>query len=308
MSQEAPVLKVWLYAAIVFLTSLSLFVGYAYSSHGPYEEILQKSHRAMEDSLKKITQTDTAAISIVVLGSSLTEHAILDSREIEASILEKANKKSHVFRIALNYFNMEVAERIDFFEYIVRYPPTYLFIENFSMNVEDEVKGLSFPGLPIEMELLDLRNRFRQVIGAVSHENYFVKWYTYDAKPLEVVGFLEGFDSTTFKLLLERRCVVRKISQNEVANRAFDKLSKAGTKVILLDMPQSDKLQTNFLDERGTKELEHLLSSYKKTYHVDYWKFPVLLPDSCFADGIHLSHAGSMRYKEWFASKFTSLE
>ena len=48
--------------------------------------------------------------------------------------------------------------------------------------------------------------------------------------------------------LQTKKCVVRKVTQNDVANSAYDALMKRNTKVIFLDMPQSNKLQANFLD------------------------------------------------------------
>ena len=77
------------------------------------------------------TTRDTSALSIVVVGSSLTEHAFVDAREIEDSIFRRTHKKTKILRVALNYMDPDLAKRIDFFEYVSKYPPNYLFLENF---------------------------------------------------------------------------------------------------------------------------------------------------------------------------------
>ena len=71
-------------------------------------------------------------------------------------------------------------------------------------------------------------------------------------------------------------------------------------------MPQSNKLQTNFLDGESTSELNEVLKFYKTRYHIDYWGFPYVMDDSCFTDGIHLNSKGAMEYQEWFVSEFSS--
>ena len=48
----------------------------------------------------------------------------------------------------------------------------------------------------------------------------------------------------------QKKCVVRKVTQNDVANNAYDALMKRNAKVIFLDMPQSSKLQTKFPGQR----------------------------------------------------------
>ena len=49
---------------------------------------------------------------------------------------------------------------------------------------------------------------------------------------------------------------------------------KRNTKVVFLDMPQSNKLPTNFLDQESTSELNKVLKFYKTQYRIDYWRFP----------------------------------
>ncbi len=308
MYEDAPPLKVWAYSALAVVSLLFLFLSFTYSGYGPYARVLKKSKRSLEAALIKNNTRDTTAISVVILGSSLTERALLDAEDIEASIFEQTKKRTNVLRVAIYFMNMDLAERIDFFGYINRYPPQYLFIENFGMNLDDDHESMLLPP-PIDATLLYLRNQLRSLIGLASHENYYTKWYTFDSKPSPDHDFYtDKFDSATFKSLQVKQCVVRKISQNEVANSAYEALSKKNTKIVFLDMPQSDKLQTNFLDKSSTAELNKLLEYYRQQYNIDYWQYPGVLNDSCFMDGIHLNYKGAMKYREWLASKFASIK
>ena len=307
MYEDVPPLKVWAYSALAAFSLQFLFLFYSYSPFGPYAKVLASCHRSLTDALIENNARDTSAISVVILGSSLTEHALSNPNEIEERILKQTKRRTNVLRVALNYMSMDLAERIDFFEYISKYPPQYLIIENFSMNLEFE-DGSSIP-VPIEAALLDLRNQFRSTLRLRPHENYYTKWYTFNTKPLPESGFYsDKFDSVTFKKLQTKKCMVREASRNSIANSAYDALLKINTKVIFLDMTQSNKLQTNFLDKSSTAELNKLLEFYRQHYSIDYWQYPGIMNDSCFVDGIHLNYKGSKKYQEWFASEFDSIK
>jgi hypothetical protein len=300
MSEEVPPLRVWAFPIVVILVIAVSFFSYTYSSYGPYAKVVEQSNRNLERALIE-NSSDTSAASIVILGSSLTERALLDPHAIEDSIFSLTRKKAKVLRVALNYMNMDLAKRIDFFNYVSKNPPDYLFIENFGLNLNDIDSVIPIP-VPVDAALLHIRNEIRGALGLGTHDNYYKKWYTFDLMPLPE----ERFDSMGFKSLQTKKCVVRKISQNEIANVAYDALMKKNSKVIFLDMPQSNKLQTNFLDQPSASQLNEMLRFYETQYRIDYWKFPDVLDDSCFNDGIHLNSKGAMQYQKWFVSEFAS--
>jgi hypothetical protein len=253
----------------------------------------------------EITQ-DTSTLSIVILGSSLTQYALKDPTELEDSISQLTNKKVKVLRLALNFMDMDIAQHIDFFNYISKYPPKYLFIENFSFNLDHDGKS----GIPqqIDVALLHIRNLVRNAIGRPAHENYFMKWYTFDVKPLPEEDFYtHKFDSMTFKALLRSKgSIVRQASQNSAANSAYKALMKSNAKVIFLDMPMCNRFPPNFLDQQSTSELNKILNFYKTEYRVDYWRFPYTMDISLFFDGAHLNSKGAMQYQKWFVSEIAS--
>ena len=75
MSDEAPPLKVWIYplSAVVYNCALVFF--YAYSQYGPYARVVTLSNKNLEQALIENT-SDTSALSIVIVGSSITESAL----------------------------------------------------------------------------------------------------------------------------------------------------------------------------------------------------------------------------------------
>jgi hypothetical protein len=303
MADEAPPLRVVLYPILTVATMALLFFSYCYSSFGPYSQVVALSNKNLEKAFIETTR-DTSALSIVIVGSSLTEHAFEDARKIEDSIFHQTHKKTKVLRVALNFMDPDRAKRIDFYGYVSKYPPNYLFLENFYFNVQhvDSTRSIA---LPIDAALLQIRNYIRTALGIGTQDNYYIKWYTFDVKPPNEF-YTHEFDSAMFKGLQRNKCIVRKVSQNAIANSAFDTLMKRNTKVVFLDMPQSNKLQTNFLDAESTSKLNEVLKFYKTRYHVDYWDFPHVMDDSSFTDGIHLNSKGAMEYQEWFVSEFSA--
>ncbi|HET6540594.1 MAG TPA: hypothetical protein VFG46_08930 [Chryseolinea sp.] len=303
MQEDAPPLKVWAYAGSTIFILLSLFLSFAYSGFGPYAKIVERSNQNLEGALMEINK-DTSAISIVFLGSSLTEDAIEDPAALEEAISKLTNKKVNILRVAIYFLNIDLAKRIDVFKYIAKHPPEYLFIENFAINLEEGDLSSKVPE-QITTTLFYLRNGVRKKIGLNTHDDYYVKWHSFDTNPTPDF-YLDDFDSITYKLLLNGRTSVRQISQNAIANEAYEVLQKKGTKVVFLDMPQTNDFEKNFLDERGTAELNKLLDHYKQQYNVEYWPFTGSICDSCYIDGIHLNYKGSPQYQEWFAAELAS--
>ncbi len=301
MAEDAPALRVWVYPIVAASAMMLLFFSYCYSSYGPYGKVVALSNKNLEKALIETTG-DTSILSIVVIGSSLTENAFEDAHAVEDSIFHHIHAKTKMLRVAFNYMDMDLMKRVDLFNYITKYPPDYLFLENFTFNIDHVDSTLSITP-PIDAALLQIRNYVRNALGASKHDNYYIKWYTFDVKPPEEF-YTHKFDSLGFKGLQKKKCLARKVSKNRIANNAYDTLFKRNTKVAFLDMPQSDKLQTNFLDHESTSELNDVLKFYNTRYHIDYWRFPYLMDDDCFTDGIHLNSKGAMEYQKWFVSEF----
>ena len=305
MYEDAPPLKVWTLTALAAFILLFLFLSYCYTDIGPYVKIVRESNTSLEKALIENTQ-DTSALSVVVIGSSLLERALADPKEVEQAIIEKTKKPAKFFRLSVYYMSMNIAEKMRFFEYIEKYPPDYLFIENIGINLDDPL-GESLP-TPIDAALLHLRNEFRSTAGLPTHENYYNRWYQFDHTPAATSSFFNfEFDSSMFKFLLTKRMIVRKVSENETANKAYAAL-KGKSKIFFLGMPQSDKLDPDFLDAEATTEFENVMKIYKENYDIGYWQYPVVMPDSCFSDGFHLNQPGARKYQEWFVSQLASTE
>lgn len=306
MYDQAPPIKVWLFTALAAVVLLGLFLSYCYTGVGPYVKVVRESNSSLEKALIENNAKDTSALSVVVIGSSLLERALADPKDVERAIEEKVQKPTNFFRLSVYYMSMDIAERMKFFEYISKYPPDYLFIENIGVNLDDPF-GEALP-TPIDAALLHLRNEFRASTGLPTHENYYNRWYKFDHTPAATSSFFNfDFDSTMFKFLTTKRMIVRKVSENETANKAYEEL-KGKTKVFFLGMPQSNKLQPDFLDAESTAEFENVMKTYKDNYDIGYWQYPGVMPDSCFSDGFHLNQPGAKKYQEWFISQLASLE
>lgn len=306
MYEDVPPLKVWAYTAIAAFSMLSLFLSYCYTGVGPYVKVLKQSNTNLEAALMENNARDTSARSVVVVGSSLLERALSDPREIQTAIFNQTGKKTNFLRLSVYYMSMNIAERMQVFEYLTKYPPDYLFLENIGINLDDPF-GESLP-TPVDAALLHLRNEFRSTVGLPTHENYYNRWYQFDHTPSPTSSFFNfEFDSSMFKFLLTKRMIVRKVSENETANKAYAAL-KGKTKMFFLGMPQSNKLQPDFLDEEATAEFNNVMKTYKENYDIGYWQYPGVMPDSCFSDGFHVNQAGEKKYREWFVSKLASME
>jgi hypothetical protein len=304
MYEDVPPLKVWIFTALAALSMLFLFLSYCYTGIGPYAQVLKTSRSSLEAALIENNSRDTSALSVVVIGSSLLERALADPNEVEQAISEKTEVPTKFLRLSVYYMSMDIAERMNFFEYVTKHPPDYLFIENIGINLDDPF-GESLP-TQIDAALLHLRNEFRSTTGLPMHENYYNRWYQYDHTPSPTSSFFNfNFDSSMFKFLLTKRMIVRKVSQNETANKAYAAL-KGQTKIFFLGMPQSAKLQPDFLDEEATEEFGDVMRTYKDKYDIGYWQYPDIMPDSCFSDGFHVNQVGAKKYQEWFVSQLAS--
>jgi hypothetical protein len=302
MTDDAPPLRTWGFPILASLAIVLSFLYYSYSNNGPYAKTVALSNKNLESALIENTR-DTSALSIVIFGSSLTEHALVDPRALEDSIYKRTNRKAKVLRVALSYLTPSVAQDIDFFDYIVKYPPNYLFVENFSFNLTHGDTTALTPD-PINLALLNVRNIIRNAIGKPALDNYYIKWYTFDGKPQPGdIYYTHEFDSVMFKKLLHSKSSVRKMWQNNVINTAFDALAKNNTRVVFLDIPLNKLFPHNFMDQPTASELNKLLTVYKTRYHVDYWRFPYVMDNSFFTDGAHMNSKGGVQYQKWFVSE-----
>jgi len=306
MYDEAPPVKVFGYAGLAVFSLLFLFLSYCYMGFGPYSKELKKSKVGLQAALFENNTKDTSSLSVVVVGSSLLERALVDPREIEKAISEQAKQPAEFLRISIYYMSMDLAYEMDLFEYLVKYPPDYLFLENIGINLDEPIGG-SLP-TQVDAALLNLRNIFRSNMGLPVHENYYNRWYTFDIMPPPTNPFYTfEFDSSTYKFLETKRMIVRTVSENERANEAYAAL-KGKTKIIFLGMPIAHGLQPDFLDEPSAASFNNVMKDYQRDYDINYWQYSDVMPDSCFSDGFHLNFVGAKKYQDWFVSKLASLE
>ena len=70
------------------------------------------------------------------------------------------------------------------------------------------------------------------------------------------VTFIQGILIVfAFKFFQKKEMFVREVSDNEAANAAYEALI-GKTKIVFIDMPQSDKLRPHFLNENEAAKLK----------------------------------------------------
>ena len=93
MFDEVPPLKLWIYPLSAVAIILLWFFSYAYTEYGPYARVVALSHRSLEQALIENT-SDTSALSIVIVGSSLTEsRAFTIQRKLKTTFPKRQIKK-----------------------------------------------------------------------------------------------------------------------------------------------------------------------------------------------------------------------
>jgi hypothetical protein len=296
MNEIGPPLKLWFYTIVIVAFILLSFIVYSYSPNSPYRQQFKEIQSKLKKAIIKNNRSSSLNNSIVFLGSSLTGCAF----ESNIAIEKKNHREFHVLKIAISGLNNEIAEEIKFFDNISKYPPTYLFIENNHLIIDDnnygEILNLLKPSL--ENIISSVKNVIDQSINI-----------DFNVKPSPENPFYKNkFDNLVYSQLLIKKRFVRTFSQNKMANKAYFELMKKNTKIIFLDMPRAPKLESIYLDKNQKKELNHLLESYRQNYGIECWKYPNAMNDSDFFDGGHLNYKGAKKYSEWFITKFHSLK
>lgn len=304
MNQIVPPLKLWFYTFGIVTILLLGFQFFFFSPNSPYKEKFKKNKHLLEEAIIKNSKPSLSNATIVFLGSSLTNCALGSNIEIERKLTRKKNKKFTILKITLDALNNETATEIKFFEYISKYPPTYLFIENNNLNIDFENK---------ESVLYYLKQSFENVTSFIKSKfgNRKNNVYTirFNSKPSLGERFYQNkFDTFIYSILLTKKRFVRSFSQNKIANKAYHELVKKNTKIIFLEMPRAPKLESIYIDKNQKLKLKKLWATYNRIYGIECWQYPRRMNNSDFFDGGHLNYRGAEKYEEWFISKFNSIK
>jgi hypothetical protein len=300
MNKIGPPLKLWFYTIGIVVFILLSFMVYSYSPNSPYKQQFKKTQNRLKQAIIKNNTSSPLNNSIVFIGSSLTGCAFESNIELEKKITRKKNKEFHVLKITISGLNNEIAQEIRFFDYISKYPPTYLFIENNNLNIDSENNDDIF--FHLKQSLENITSYTKNTIGVDTDINFNAK------PPLESEFYKDKFNNAIYSQLLIKKRFVRTFLQNKTANKAYAELIKKNTKIIFLDMPRASKLESVYLNKKQKMELNDLLESYQQIFGIEYWKYSYNMNDSDFSDGGHLNYKGAKKYSEWFITKFDSLK
>lgn len=304
MNEVVPPLKIWFYTFGMVVFLLFGFLFYSYSPNSPYKKKFKKNQHLLEKVIIKNSKSNLSNVTIVFMGSSLTRCAFGNNIDIEKKFTKKENKKFTVLKITLDGLNNEIATEIKFFEYISKYPPAYLFIENNNLNIDTENKDslLSY----LKKSLDNLINFIKNSLGNYKNN---IRTIVFNSNPPVGEPFYQNkFDTVIYSELLIKKRFVRSFSQNKIANKAYDALIQKKTKIIFLEMPRTPKLESIYIDRIQKIELNNLMKTYQQKFGIEYWKYPNAMSNSDFSDGGHLNYKGAKKYQEWFISKFDSIK
>jgi hypothetical protein len=298
MDNYVPPLKLWLYVLAPAVFVVGGFWGYAQLIYPqPY-----MVSRGFSESLKKaIVENNTVGPhekSIIVFGSSLPRYDLPFISEIRDKISAQ-NIKVNILRISINRLNMEEAEHSNFFDYITKFPPDYLFFEVNNLNIDNDTET---PVLAVDLLVDDIVRYVRK--RSKSEEPDFN-----EVPPVKNHRFYwDGLNMELFGFIATSKHHVRAFSDNKIANASFAKLIKQKTKIIFLNFPVCTKLDSIFFNKDQKNKLQLLLDSYSRAYGIKCWNYPENMSISDFFDGVHLNYKGSKKYSEWFVSEFNKLK
>ncbi|NRS88735.1 hypothetical protein HNQ02_001653 [Flavobacterium sp. 7E] len=298
MNEISPPLKIWGYAVSITVFIILVFMIVPNNTDNQKHKYIQYNLRK---AIIKNNETSSTNTSIVFLGSSLTGCALENIPQIENKISKNKSSKSSVLRVAISGLNYKTIDQIRFFDFITKYPPSYLFIEINHLNIDDKSSNEMFDILESSTDnmitfikkTLGFSINYEFMIGETSLDNPFYK---------------DHFNTVIYSRLLLKKRFVRTFLQNKTANTAYAELIKSNTKIIFLDMPRASKLESVWLDKSQKKELATLMDTYKEKYGIECWKYPSTMNDSDFSDGGHLNYKGAKKYEQWFVNKFNLLK
>lgn len=297
MKDSNPPLKVWGYTFAV-VTALLLFsiFGLKNASEKDKSEIAE-----MQAHINKTSKTNNKShTTILFLGSSLTGNALYNLIDIKNRFKINNQNNIQVSRIAINSLDYQLLEDLHFFEYILKSPPDYLFIENNHINIDDEATNGNLE--IVNSAVNNLISFTKKTIGLQEKKSIPFFKDTQNSRLHQNI-----FDTIVYTQLLKKKRLVRTFSQNKKANDAYNALIKRKTKIVFLDLPRATKLEQIWLNTSQKKELQMLLDTYHKKYGIDYWKYPYSMSDTDFIDGGHLNYKGAKKYQDWLIDQFKLL-
>jgi hypothetical protein len=297
MDSPVPPLKLWLYVLMPLVFGIGGFLAYAHLKYPKPYMVSSGFSESLKNAIAENNAVKPKEKSIVIYGSSLPRYALPFIAEISKKISSQ-NNKVNILRISISRLNMRQAEGSNFFDYITKFPPDYLFIESNNTNIDN---GTELLVGPVSLLYDDLCRNARKLFGMEEPDFN-------ETPPVRRHFYSDQFDVKLFKSIRSTKRSVRSFADNKIANAAYEKLIKQKTKVIFINFPICSRLDSVYLTTDQKNKLQRLLDTYSGTYGIECWNYPNSLDTPYFSDGVHLNYKGAKKYTEWFVSQFNTLK
>lgn len=288
----ATVPPLWIWGITFSLFSL-IIVAFNWLNFLPYTELgsylkFQARWNYFEENFT--THHDPEALTVFILGSSLTQDAIANHDYFAQIAEQQYGKKLEVYKLPYigasleKYLNQEQV-----FDFFIRTTPDIVAWEDNLIALESSVsiQRISF-----------LAQAHKSMIGAIQRVAFWIpapkiptqfSFPPYEALPVVPLN-THGKRDTTLIETYSR--INRSWDSNTSLNNYLIQLKKKGIKIVMLEYPRTQALN-DLWDSNGIGQgIQEFISKYQQNIGMEYWEFNESIYYDAFSDLYHTNIKG----------------
>ncbi len=298
MKINVPSLRIWAWVGIsFFLIQLYVIAYYKPPKNGNTYDLPISS--LLNDIKNEFINKNKTTYNVIVVGTSLVGNGVECPDEI-ASTLTLANSKTR------NILLKKILYNHDKFQYLFS-----------NKNLINELLLIKPDLVCIQTELAAIRFEETEIFFYTNLESYLENLARKNAaffkglflnKKSESINCKDNYiNSGVLTDTLNYIPVKRYSKKNEEIQSAFEglnKLSKAGIKIVIVDIPRPLQVEKIIYTKTFSKELDLLFYMYHQKFGIEHWKYtkePLYFKD--FYDGGHLNKAGRHLFTKYLLEK-----
>ena len=285
MKVNVPSLKLWICVGVSFFL-FQLFVILYYNKHKKSTEMDSWFSSQLQDIKSNFINKTKTTYNVIIIGSSLVGNAVECPDEIAGTL---ANYKTR------NILVKKIWQPHDHFQY---------FISN--KNLINELLVIKPDLVCIQTELAAIRYQetenffytdFEDHLQDLAIKNSTIFKDLFINEKLEPIRCEDNFidyevltDSLNY-IPPKRYC--KKKEEIQFAFEGLNKLTRAGIKIVLVDIPRPQQVEKIMYTQPFSKELNLLFDMYQQKFGIEHWRYttrPMYFKD--FHDGGHLNKGG----------------
>lgn len=285
MKVTVPSLKLWIWVGVSFFLFQFFLIAY-YNKHKKSSERDSWFSSQLLDIKSDFINKTKTTYNVIIIGSSLVGNAVECPDEIVRTL---ANYKTR------NILLKKIWQTHDQFQY---------FISN--KNLINELLLIKPDLVCIQTELAAIRYEetekffytgFEDYLQNLSTENSTIFKDLFINEKLKSIRCEDNFidyevltDSLNY-LPAKRYC--KKKEEIKFAFEGLNKLTKAGIKIVLVDIPRPQQVEKIMYTQTFSEELNLLFDMYRQKFGIEHWRYttrPMYFKD--FHDGGHLNKGG----------------